>query len=71
MPAPTTMPFDHQLRDRANMLATELVDICHAAGNPLAADFVQAAVDYLNDPAAFIDFPERAPDVDGERSLDS
>ena len=41
MPAPTKTEFT-----RASLLAAELIDLCYAAGKPLAADFVQAGIDY-------------------------
>jgi hypothetical protein len=42
-----TMALDQTMLDRADTLAVELIDICRAAGKPLAGDFVRAAIDYL------------------------
>jgi hypothetical protein len=55
------MVYKTNYLDRAKALAAELIDICHDADKPLAADFVQAAIDYLVDPVAYVALTERCP----------
>lgn len=41
------MALDQNMLDRADRLAIDFIGICHAAGKPLAGDFVRAAIEYL------------------------
>jgi len=46
---------------RASLLAAELIDLCYAAGKPLAADFVQGGIDLYMEGTGFEPLADRWP----------
>lgn len=53
--------------DRADRLAIDLIGICHAAGKPLAGDFVRAAIEYLVAGTGYVSKIDCFPDPTKDR----
>jgi hypothetical protein len=61
------MQPDENILARASLLAAELIDICHAAGKPLAGDYIQVAMEQLVAGTSLENVPSRSASSKDDR----